>query len=84
VLPGHYPKHFGEGIKWLRRFFYAIPRKTAKQILNDVPGGLGYETRVETAIECAMNIEWWRGYYAAQAERDGEDISSILERVANG
>jgi len=60
---------------------YAIPRKTAKQLLTDIPSGgvcwgsrPGYETRVEIAVEGAMNTEWWRGYYAAQAERDGEDI----------
>lgn len=41
-----------------------IPRLTADQVLAGVPGGVGYEHRVLLAVECAMNIEWWRGFYA--------------------
>jgi len=43
----------------------AIPRKQARQWLAQIPAGPGYDDRVLLAIEQAMNLEWWRGYYAA-------------------
>jgi hypothetical protein len=44
------------------------PRKTAQQLLVELPGGRDYEKRTEIAVECALNLEWWRGYHAAKAE----------------
>jgi hypothetical protein len=41
----------------------AIPRKTAAEILAAIPGGPGYDDRVLLAMEEAMNLEWWRGFY---------------------
>lgn len=46
----------------------AIPRKTASQLLSEIPAGGGYERRVELAVEQALNLEWWRGYHAASDE----------------
>jgi hypothetical protein len=42
----------------------AIPRKEARQILAQIPGGPGYDDRVLLAVEQALNLEWWRGYHA--------------------
>jgi len=42
----------------------AIPHRSPKQILADIPLGAGHWDRVELALEEAMNIEWWRGFYA--------------------
>lgn len=42
----------------------AIPRKTAAQLLVEIPGGPGYDGRMLLAIEQALNLEWWRGYHA--------------------
>jgi hypothetical protein len=47
-----------------------MPRQTARDILTAIPGGPGYEARVELALEVAMNTEWWRGYYAGRDNRD--------------
>lgn len=44
----------------------AIPRKDARQWLAQVEAGSGYDDRVLLAIEQAMNLEWWRGYYAGK------------------
>lgn len=46
----------------------AIPRKEARELLASIPGGRGYDDRVLLAVEQAMNLEWWRGYYAALAD----------------
>lgn len=46
----------------------AIPRVEARQLLASIPGGRGYDDRVLIAVEQAMNLEWWRGYYAAKQE----------------
>jgi hypothetical protein len=43
----------------------ASPRQTAHELLTAIPGGPGYERRVELAVESALNVEWWRGYHAA-------------------
>jgi len=43
----------------------ATPQQTAQQVLVSVPGGPGYDARVLVAVEQAMNLEWWRGYYTA-------------------
>ena len=43
-----------------------MPKQTARDILNAIPGGRGYETRVEIALEVAMNTEWWRGFWAGR------------------
>jgi hypothetical protein len=52
----------------------AIPRKEARQLLAQIPMGRGYDDRVVLAVEQAMNLEWWRGYHAANspADRGGE------------
>lgn len=42
-----------------------IPRKTAREMLGEIQAGDGFEHRVLLAVECAMNLEWWRGYHAA-------------------
>lgn len=42
----------------------AIPRVEARQLLARIPAGNGYDDRVLVAVEQAMNLEWWRGYYA--------------------
>lgn len=44
----------------------ALPRRTAGEILAAIPGGPGYDDRVLLAVEGAMNLEWWRGYYAGK------------------
>lgn len=46
----------------------AIPRKEAGDIIASVPAGRGYDDRVTLAVAVAMNLEWWRGYYAGQAD----------------
>lgn len=43
----------------------AIPRVEARQLLARVPAGHGYDDRVLLAVEQAMNMEWWRGYWKA-------------------
>lgn len=44
----------------------AIPRRTADEILTMIPGGPGYDHRVRLAMEVAMIVEWWRGYYTGK------------------
>lgn len=44
----------------------AIPRKQARQLLAEIPAGHLYDERVLRAVESALNLEWWRGYYAAK------------------
>ena len=44
------------------------PRKTARELLASVAAGRGYDDRLLIAVECAMNLEWWRGYNAAKLE----------------
>ena len=44
----------------------AIPRKEARQLLAQIPAGQGYDDRVLLAVEQAMNLEWWRGFYAGK------------------
>ena len=65
----------------------AIPRKEARQLLASIPAGQGYDNRVLLAVEQAMNLEWWRGYYAAlpleqskTAENAGGDQSLVEPR----
>lgn len=43
----------------------AIPRKEARQLLAEIPFGVGYDDRILLAVEQALNLEWWRGYHAA-------------------
>ena len=43
---------------------YAIPWKEAQSLLASIPGGRGYDDRVLLAVEQALNLAWWRGYYA--------------------
>lgn len=45
----------------------AIQRVEARQLLARIPAGPGYDDRVLLAVEQAMNLEWWRGYHAAQS-----------------
>jgi hypothetical protein len=45
-----------------------IKRRSAEEVLTDVPGGPGYERRVEIAVETAMNENWWRGYHAGRRD----------------
>lgn len=45
-----------------------IPRKTAVALLAGIPAGPGYDKRVDVAVEVAMNVEWWRGYYAGKSD----------------
>lgn len=42
----------------------ALPRRSAREIVALVAGGLGYHERLTIAIEEAINQEWWRGYFA--------------------
>lgn len=44
----------------------AIPRVEARQLLARIPAGAGYDDRILLAVEQAMNLEWWRGYYAGK------------------
>jgi hypothetical protein len=46
----------------------AIPRVEANKLLARIPAGRGYDDRVLLAVEQAMNLEWWRGYWSAKAE----------------
>ena len=46
----------------------AIPRIEARQLLARIPAGRGYDNRVLLAVEQAMNLEWWRGYWSAKSE----------------
>lgn len=48
---------------------FAIERKDARKLLAEIPMGKGYDDRVLLAIEQALNLEWWRGYYAAKDEQ---------------
>lgn len=41
-----------------------IERKTASRVLATIPAGRNWDDRLICAVESAMNIEWWRGYYA--------------------
>lgn len=45
-----------------------IPRKTARELLSEIQALGGSDRRVLQIIESAMNLEWWRGYYAATAK----------------
>lgn len=45
----------------------AAQRVEARQLLARIPAGPGYDDRVLLAVEQAMNLEWWRGYHAAQS-----------------
>lgn len=47
---------------------YRIERKTASQVV-EIPPGPDASKRMLLAVEQAMNLEWWRGYWAAKAER---------------
>ena len=47
----------------------STPRKSAEEIANGVPEGLPPNlTRLHLMIEIesALNLEWWRGYYAGR------------------
>jgi len=56
----------------------AIPRVEARQLLARIPAGDGrYDDRVLLAVEQAMNLEWWRGYYAAKTP---DSIWSLMAR----
>lgn len=61
----------------LREEIDAIPRKEARELLASIPGGRGYDDRLLLAVEQAMNLEWWRGFYAASTvtstDRCGDD-----------
>ena len=46
----------------------AIPRIEAETLLAQIPGGRGYDWRVTMAVERAMNLEWWRGYWSAKTD----------------
>jgi hypothetical protein len=58
-----------------------IPRQEAAELLASIPAGPGYERRLLIAIECALNLEWWRGYYAVTAEAPEPNIGKTLERM---
>lgn len=47
-----------------------IPRVEARTLMARIPAGPGYDDRCLVAVECAMNLEWWRGYHAAASEPD--------------
>lgn len=47
-----------------------IPRKGAGTVLDEVCARLGVQEPAPAGwpivlIECELNLEWWRGYYAA-------------------
>lgn len=52
----------------------AIPRKDARQWLAQIPAGQGYDDRVLFVLEQAMNLEWWRGFYAGKIEKERKEI----------
>ena len=50
--------------------------ETAADLFARVPMGKGYYERIEVAVETALNVQWWRGYYAAV------DLALSLEEAA--
>lgn len=44
------------------------PRKTAKEILAEARLGALPTRSLELLVECALNLEWWRGYHAATSQ----------------
>jgi hypothetical protein len=58
----------------------AIPRVDARQLLARIPAGQGYDDRVLVAVEQAMNLEWWRGFYAALSEQSSHGYGESPDR----
>ncbi len=58
-----------------------MPLRTAQEILNAIPGGPGYEARVELALEVAMNTEWWRGFYAPRDTVIATEIERLRQAL---
>lgn len=46
----------------------AMPAPTGAELLARVRKWRGHEKRLERAVQVALNVEWWRGYYTAKAE----------------
>lgn len=57
------------------------PRKEARQLLAEIPGGPGYDNRVVLAVECAMNLEWWRGHHSAGRDDKIARLRGLLWRA---
>ncbi len=51
----------------------AIPRRTVRELFDEVDPECRYANQLIAVFESAVNLEWWRGYYAGRASGQSGD-----------